>query len=111
MHQITTLLRTSFHFTCLTYTIVLTRGLITRAEKVLKTKSYGRFILLLFVVLQLLRVAQIMQDMLRLVMKTFLLLARFFIAEETTHAKLEHMLKAVWSWWAWSTQFITAFVN
>ena len=107
MHQITTLLRTSFHFTCLTYTIVL----ITRAEKVLKTKSYGRFILLLFVVLQLLRIAQIMQDMLRLVMKTFILLARFFIAKETTHAKLEHMLKAVWSWWAWSTQFITAFVN
>ena len=68
MHQITTLLRTSFHSTCLTYTIVL----ITRAEKVLKTKSNGRFILLLFVVLQLLRIAQIMQDMLRLVMKTFL---------------------------------------
>ena len=107
MHQITTLLRTSFHFTCLTYTIVL----ITRAQKVLKTKSYGHFILLLFVVLQLLRIAQIMQDMLRLVMKTFLFLARFFIAEETTHAKLEHMLKAVWSWWAWSTQIITAFVN
>ena len=78
MHQITTLLRTSFHFTCLTYTIVLTRGLITRAEKVLKTKSYGRFILLLFVVLQLLRIAQIMQDMLRLVMKTFLFFGSLF---------------------------------
>ena len=81
MHQITTLLRTSFHFTCLTYTIVLTRGLITRAEKVLKTKSYGRFILLLFVVLQLLRIAQIMQDMLRLVMKTFLFFGSLFYSQ------------------------------
>ena len=77
MHQITTLLRTSFHFTCLTYTIVL----ITRAEKVLKTKSYGRFILLLFVVLQLLRIAQIMQDMLRLVMKTFLFFGSLFYSQ------------------------------